>query len=284
MFSSSKPRPFTNGSGRLELAEAIVSDAGPLAARVIVNRVWNHHFGRGLVATPSNFGAQGSRPTHPKLLDDLAARFVGHDWSLKWLHREIMLSTTYQQSTEFNDTNHSIDPNNHFLWRMNRRRLDIEAWRDAMLDVCGSIDWRVGGPPADLNATGNRLRTVYGLVHRRDLNYLLRLHDFADPTGHSPKRDETITPLQQLFVMNSEFMRQRADELRNRLEGENTDSIEDRINRAYQLLFGRSPSSKQMAAALDYLISHSTAAGVSNDAWRNYFQVLLGSNEFLFID
>jgi hypothetical protein len=113
---------------------------------------------------------------------------------------------------------------------------------------------------------------------------MLRLHDFADPTGHSPKRDETITPLQQLFVLNSEFMRNRAAELHSRLAGENIDSIEDRIDRAYQLLFGRSPSGKQMAAAVDYLTSQSTVTVISGEAWRNYFQVLLGSNEFLFID
>jgi hypothetical protein len=140
-----------------------------------------------------------------------------------------MLSATYQQSAAFNDANHAIDPNNHFLWRMNRRRLDIDAWRDAMLDVCGLIDGRVGGPPVELNAADNRLRTVYGLVHRRDLNYMLRLHDFADPTGHSPKRDETITPLQQLFVLNSDFMRNRAAELHSRLVGENFNTIEGRI-------------------------------------------------------
>lgn len=284
VFSSSEPKPFTHGSGRLELAEAIISDAGSLAARVIVNRVWHHHYGRGLVATPSNFGAQGSRPTHPKLLDDLAARFVDQAWSLKWLHREIMLSATYQQSAAFSNANQRLDPNNHFLWRMNRRRLDIEAWRDAMLDVCGAMDRRVGGPPAELNAADNRLRTVYGLVHRRDLNYMLRLHDFADPTGHSPKRDETITPLQQLFVLNSDFMRNRAAELSSRLAEENGNSIEDRISRAYELLFGRTPSSMQMAAAVDYLTSQSIVMVVSDEAWRNYLQVLLGSNEFLFMD
>jgi len=284
VLSRGDPRPFSNGSGRLELAEAIVSDAGPLAARVIVNRIWHHHFGRGIVTTPSNFGVQGSRPTHPELLDDLAARFVRHGWSLKWLHREIMLSATYQQASAFDSVKQAVDPDNHLYWRMNRRRLDIEAWRDAMLDVCGTIDVRLDGPPTDLNDVENRRRTVYGLVHRRDLNYMLRLHDFADPTGHSPKREETITPLQQLFVLNSEFMRKRAAELDSRLSNADVNSIEDKIEQAYQLLFGRSPSTSQKQAAVDYLTSNSSGATVTDEVWRNYLQVLLGSNEFMFID
>lgn len=284
VLSPGEPKPFTNGSGRLELAKATVSDARPLAARVMVNRVWSHHFGRGIVVTPSNFGAQGMRPTHPDLLDDLASGFVEHGWSLKWLHREIMLSATYRQASAFDSSSHAVDPNNRLLWRMNRRRLDIEAWRDSMLAVCGTLDHGFGGAPSDLSDAKNHRRTVYGLVHRRDLNYMLRLYDFADPTGHSPKREETITPLQQLFVLNSEFMRHRATDLLARLADDGSNSIDGRIERAYQLLFGRAPGARQRNAAKIYLTASSVGETITEQAWRNYLQVLLGSNEFMFID
>src|SRR5439155_18624073 len=129
VLSPNSRRQFHQGSGRLELAEAIVNDGAPLSARVIVNRIWEQHFGRGLVDTPSNLGARGSRPTHPEMLDDLSARFMQHHWSLKWLHREIMLSAVYRQSSAFVAENHRVDPENRLLWRMNRRRLEVEAWR-----------------------------------------------------------------------------------------------------------------------------------------------------------
>src|SRR6185312_3799995 len=144
--------------------KAIVTDGAPLAARVIVNRVWKHHFGRALVDTPSDFGRQGERPSHPELLDDLAARFVTNGWSLKWLHREIMLSATYQQASTHDARKHLLDPGNRWLWRMNRRRLEVEAWRDAMLAVAGTLDRTLGGPPAELSDANNRRRTVYGTV------------------------------------------------------------------------------------------------------------------------
>src|SRR4029077_8496614 len=134
------PRPFTQGSGRRELADAMVREGAPLAARVMVNRVWRHHFGRGLVETPSDFGAQGERPSHPELLDDLAARFIASGWSLKWLHREIVLSATYQQASRPRPDAAKVDPANRLLWRMNPRRLDIEAYRDCILQATGSLD------------------------------------------------------------------------------------------------------------------------------------------------
>ena len=138
MLSPDKPTPFKQGSGRLELAKAIVTDAAPLPARVIVNRVWKQHFGVGLVETPSDFGAQGERPSHPELLDDLAARFIANGWSLKWLHREIMLSATYQQAS--GTPRKPRDPELPLLLAIPRRRLDVEAWRDAMLAVTGTLN------------------------------------------------------------------------------------------------------------------------------------------------
>src|SRR5204863_8414971 len=133
VLSSGSPTQFRQGSGRLELAHALTSDAAPLVARVFVNRIWKLHFGAGLVDTPSDFGMQGERPTHPELLDDLAARFIANGWSFKWLHREIMLSAAYRQASGRIDDAYRVDPTNRWVWRMNPRRLDVEAWRDAIL-------------------------------------------------------------------------------------------------------------------------------------------------------
>src|SRR5262249_49882179 len=148
-------KPFTKSSGRLELAEAIASPDNPLTARVIVNRVWQRHFGRGLVGTASNFGALGERPTHPDLLDHLATHFVRSGWSLKALHREILLSATYRQASRFDAHADEVDPEDRLLWRVNPQRLEVEAWRDAMLAVAGRLDDTVGGPSGDLAAPDN---------------------------------------------------------------------------------------------------------------------------------
>ena len=197
---SQELRPFQNGSGRLELAYSITSDAASLAARVIVNRIWLAHFGQGLVSTPSNFGAQGSRPSHPELLDDLTARFIANGWSIKWLHREILLSATWQQSTQCSDHAKSIDPGNRWLSHMNRRRHDFEAWRDTMLKAAGVLDLTPGGPSRDLDELGNHRRTLYCTIHRRELSTTFQIHDFPDPNQHSPQRFSTTTALQGLYA------------------------------------------------------------------------------------
>jgi hypothetical protein len=282
VLSPDPPRPFRLGSGRLELARALVGEGGPLAARVIVSRVWQHHFGRGLVATPSDFGAQGERPTHPALLDDLAHRFVAQGWSLKWLHREIMLSAAYMQSSSTRDRRRvERDPDNRWLGRMPRQRLEVEAWRDAVLVVSGSLDRQVGGPSRELDDPGNRRRTLYSTVRRRDLHDLLRLHDFPDPIAHSPARTPTTTPLQQLFTLNSPFLRRHAEKLAARIRADAGGGAEAPVRRAYQLLYGRPPTVAQVGLANEFL-----AAGGQRpeEAWRQYAQVLLGSNEFVFID
>ncbi|HJT79434.1 MAG TPA: PSD1 and planctomycete cytochrome C domain-containing protein, partial [Gemmataceae bacterium] len=245
--------PFTHGSGRLELAEAVASPANPLTARVMVNRVWQHHFGRGLVRTTSNFGALGERPSHPQLLDYLATRFVRSGWSLKALHREILLSATYQQSSRYDARAYEADPDNRLLWRMSRRRLEVEAWRDAMLAVSGRLDATLGGPSADLAAPGNRRRTVYGAVSRHELNGLLRLFDFPDPNITSGERAVTTVPLQQLFVLNSEFMAQNAKALAARLAaGPERDDV-GRIRRAFLLLYGRPVTDEELRLGLAFL-------------------------------
>jgi cytochrome c553 len=276
VLSPDDPRPFRQGSGRLELAQAIVGDGAPLAARVIVNRVWKHHFGAGLVETPSDFGAQGERPSHPALLDDLTARFIAHGWSLKWLHKEIMLSATYRQASSHNERKTRVDPTNRLLWRMNPRRLEVEAWRDAMLAVTGTLDRTIGGPPLELGDANNKRRTLYGTVKRRELHDLLRLHDFPDPTAHSPTRLPTTTPLQQLYTLNSPFMQQQAAALVRRLKAEVPDSDEARVRRVYLLLFGREAKETQLRLGIEFLRGGGTL--------DQYAQILLGSNEFLFVD
>lgn len=271
-------RRFSEGSGRRELAEAIVTEAAPLAARVFVNRIWRHHFGNGLVGTPSEFGNAGERPTHPALLDDLAARFVEGGWSVKWLHREILTSAAWRQAATHRESEVN-DPENRLLSRMPRRRLEIEAWRDAMLVASGELDRQLGGEPVDLTAPSNRRRTIYGKIHRRDLDPMLRLHDFPDPTAHSPKRPETTTPLQLLFTLNSPFVEGRAKALGSELAAVE-ESGGDPVVMVYGRLFQRVPSSREREAATAFL----EGKDGSGKSWAEYAQVLLGSNEFLFLD
>jgi hypothetical protein len=274
-----KPRVFTKGSGRLELAEAIVEDAAPLTARVMVNRVWKHHFGPGLVDSPSEFGNTGDVPTHPALLDDLAAQFIAHGWSLKWLHREILLSAAWQQSSIAPDSE-KRDPENRLYARASRRRLDFEAWRDSMLAVNGIIDQKMGGPSMALPLEENHRRTLYGTVYRDEMDAMLRIHDVPDPASHSPARMETITPLQSLFALNGPFMQQQADALGRLLQSDAKRSVTERVNQAYVLLFQRAPGAKELALATQFFSGHETDAAV----WSEYAQALLSSNEFLFLD
>jgi cytochrome c553 len=292
--------PFTKGSGRLELAMDIANPKNPLTARVMVNRVWQHHFGKGLVRTPSNFGALGERPTHPELLDYLAQRFIQSGWSIKALHRQIMLSATYQQSSRFDAHNHDLDPNNRLLWRMNRRRLEVEAWRDAMLAVAKNLDSSVGGPSIELTTPDNRRRTLYAFVSRHELNSLLRLFDFPDPNITNDERTVTTVPLQQLFVLNSEFMVRNAKALAARLaahvpptsaaeEGERVDGTrpeeEDatRIRQAFLLLYGRPATDRELQLGLAFLAAD-PADGHALTRWEQYAQVLLSASEFLYVD
>lgn len=266
------PRKFTTGSGRLELAHAIVEDAAPLTARVIVNRVWKHHFGRGLVDTPSEFGNLGEPPTHPELLDDLAGRFMEHGWSLKWLHREILNSAAWQQSSVAAASEQS-DPENKLHARMLRRRLDWEAWRDVILSASGQIDLRIGGPASPISRPENLRRSLYGASDRQDMDPMLRLHDVPDPGAHNPWRTETITPLQGLFALNSPFMQQQAGILGRWARGRPVEEV-------YERLFQRLPSVHEAAAARAFL------AGREGDAtvWAQYAQALLAGNEMLFVD
>ncbi len=277
VFSDGEPEPFRQGTGRLELANKIVGDAGPLAARVWVNRVWGHHFGQHLVGTPSNFGTQGHAPTHPQLLEDLTARFVDNGWSLKWLHREIMLSAAYQQSSRLIEASDKTDPTNQWTWRMTPRRLDIEAWRDSIIKVSGELDLTPGGPSADANGELSR-RTVYSEISRGRLHPMLKLYDFPDASQHFPKRLETTTPLQQLFVMNSAWMERQALSL-SKLDADITDSTE-RIGALYRRTFSRDATASEVELGLAYL--QQRQADLGHQPWEEYAQVLLGSNEFIY--
>ncbi len=269
------PRSLDQGSGRLGLAQAIVEEAAPLSARVIVNRVWLQHFGRGLVATPSEFGPAGELPSHPALLDDLAARFVAHGWSLKWLHREILNSATWRQRSVVPSEAAARDPQGRLHSHMPHRRLDAESWRDAMLAATGELDAAMGGEPFDLGDPAATRRTLYGRVKRRELDEMLRVNDFPDPVAHSPGRTETATPLQQLFSLNGPFVIARARHLAEALaEREGGDG--ERIGHAYRQLFQREPTASERGLGLAFL--------AEGGSWERYAQVLLTSNEFLHLD
>ena len=275
-------RKTDKGFDRLALAECIASKDNPLTARVIVNRVWQQHFGRGLVGTASNFGALGERPTHPELLDWLAVRFVEEGWSLKWLHRTIIGSATYQLSCTVDAKNAEADGDNRLLWRMTRRRLDVEAWRDALLAVSGKLDRTVGGPSQELSARGNVRRTVYGRVSRHRLDPTLNLFDFPDPNVTSAARPVTTIPQQQLFALNSEFMIDQAKAFAQRIQSAAADD-RGRINVAFALAYGRAPTEEQARLGVGFL-----NLPVEKDdrltRWEQYAQVILASNEFMYVD
>ena len=269
-------RPFEQGSGRLELARAIVDRDNPLTARVLVNRVWMNHFGFGLVRSPSNFGLRGETPSHPELLDYLAERFMSEGWSLKKLHRWIVLSSTYRQSGTDRPEGIAIDADNRLLWKMNRRRLDFEGLRDSMLQVAGRLDRSLGGPPIDLAGANNFRRTVYGLVDRQNLNSMFGTFDFASPETHSPSRHATTVPQQALFFLNSPFVIEQARAFAERPELSSLVDAAERVKKMYQIGFVRAPSADEQRAAQEFIAAGGT--------WKELGQAFLASNEFNFVD
>ena len=284
VLAGDQPPPFSQGSGRMELARSVASPSNPLTARVMVNRIWQHHFGQGLVRTPSNFGSMGEPPTHPLLLDWLARRFIDSGWSMKRLHREILLSATYRMSSTFDRSNFEIDGENRLLWRMNPRRLDVEAWRDGLLAVAGEQDLQIGGPPVE-DILNSRRRTLYAPI-RRDSRFpsdeFLRLFDFPSAWLSSSQRTVTTVPQQQLFLMNSEFMVARARAFIKQLSRLEDDA--ERIERTFQLVFSRPPSEIEKTLALDFLKGDpGKNQPRSLSRWEQYAQVLLGSNEFMHV-
>jgi hypothetical protein len=245
---------FQRGSGRLELAEAIASPANPLTARVIVNRVWMHHFGKGLVGTPSDFGFRGSPPTHPELLDHLASSFIDEGWSLKKLHRRILLSNAWQQASDDRPEGLKADPENQWLWKMNRQRLEFEPMRDALLAVAGRLETTLGGRPVDLFASPfSTRRAVYGFIDRQDLPGTFRVFDFASPDVSTPMRPQTTVPQQALFGMNSPFVLEQARALAGRPEVASAVDATARVQALYRLIYARSAEADEVAAACQFL-------------------------------
>lgn len=248
VLSGDSPKPFSKGSGRMELAEAIVDQ--PLALRVFVNRIWKSHFETGIVDTPSNFGLTGEKPTNPELLEYLASSFRKNGLSVKALHREIMLSSTYQLSSENDAIAFEKDPANRLYWRANRKRMDAEQIRDSILFASGSLDKALGGPPTELAPSFQR-RTIYGKVSRYKLDEYLQLWDFPSPSISAEKRFTTTVPLQRLFLMNSDFVQSQAEALAKRVAGEADNRA--RIRKLYQILFGRTASEAEIRAGIEYL-------------------------------
>ena len=280
LLSEEHPARFTDGSGRRELAEAIADSRNPLTARVMVNRVWGLFFGKPLVPTASNFGHSGEPPTHPALLNDLASRFTQNGWSIKWLVREIVLSSTYRQSAAVRGRAAEYDPANELLGHMNRRRLTIEQWRDSVLFVCGQLDFS-GGPSQELDDPANRRRTVHARISRLKLNDLLMQFDYPDANVHAEKRSVSTTAMQKLFMLNSPFIMAQARALAGRLTSDSNTDNARRVREVYRLLFGREPAQAETRLALEFLAG---PAGPEMSRWEQYAQLLLASNEMLYVD
>ena len=281
-LSNGPKQTFPNGRRRLSLAEKIVATDNPLSRRVVVNWIWQHHFGKGLVRTPDDFGTRGEPPTHPQLLDYLAETFLSDGWSIKKLHRRIMLSETYQQAAIESSSSREIDPDNRLLWRMPRRRLDMESMRDAMLAVSGELNVSVvGGRP--FNFMSNPVvprRSVYGFVNRDILSSLATTFDRADPSSCTAKRPDTSVPQQTLFALNSEFIQQRAAALAKLSLVEKAPAM--RVRWIMRRAYGRDAAPQEIEAALAYIDSQ--ASEPKHDPWQLFAHVLLASNEFIFLD
>jgi hypothetical protein len=283
VLTPSAPVLFTNGSGRLDLARAITSPDNPLTARVYVNRVWLHHFGEGLVPTPGDFGVRTEAPVHRALLDYLAAAFIENGWSTKYLHRVIVLSATYQQSCDASPASLQADPENHYLSRMNRQRLDFEAMRDSLLAFSGKLDSQLAGLPVDIeNEPFSSRRTIYGLIERQNLPAVFRTFDFANPDTSSQRRFHTTVPQQALFLLNSPFVIAQARSLAARKEVRDAVTPSGQVQALYHLVFQRSASSAEVKAGKKFLSASSPSAGLSG--LEKYAQVLLLSNETMFLD
>ena len=284
ILSQPERPPFTNGSGRLQLARAIASRDNPLTSRVYANRVWLHHFGEGLINTPGDFGVRTEQPVHQTLLDYLAASFVENGWSTKSLHRLILLSSTYQQSSDASVANLKADPDNRLLTRMNRQRLDFEAVRDTLLAVAGQLDTSLGGIPVDLEREPfTKRRTIYGLIDRQNLPAVFRTFDFANPDTSSQGRFHTTVPQQALFLMNSSFVIEQARALAQRTEVKSGANLEERIQALHHLVLQRQAARDEVQLAQKFIAGQpQTAAKLS--PLEKYAQILVLSNEVMFVD
>jgi hypothetical protein len=292
-------------SGRLELADWIASPRNPLTARVAVNRIWHHLFGGRLVESVDNFGALGERPTHPELLDYLALRFMEQGWSFKKAIRMLMLSSTYRMSSEFDRVAYDKDPENKLMWRMNRRRLDAEAIRDAILAVSGQLDLTVGGSLSPTNEApfgaavmasnaqvASTRRSLYLPVIRNDTPDLFQIFDFADPHAITGKRHTTTAPTQALFMLNSPFMLAQSRHWAEVLIAVSPANDTQRVASAYTQAFGRPATPEEAERALRFVAKYQAALETSEPdmdkrrlmAWQSFCHALLASTESRFID
>jgi hypothetical protein len=289
VLAGDKRKPFTQGSGRLELAQAIANKDNPLTARVMVNRLWLHHFGEGIVRTPSDFGARGEPPTHPELLDWLASTFMKEGWSVKKMQRLIVLSQTYQQESREDAADKAADPENRLLSHQNRRKLEFEPLRDALLLVSGRLDPRMGGKGDDIamgNGPFSQRRSIYGFIDRQNLPGVFRTFDFASPDATVGLRHTTTTPPQALFLMNAPFVVEQARALAARPDVTNLATDAQRIDRMYRLAYGRPAEADEVAVGEQFIKEAAAENQAANrlSAWEQYAQVLLLSNEFAFVD
>jgi mono/diheme cytochrome c family protein len=286
-LSGPNRKPFTVGSGRLELANAIASQDNPLTARVLVNRVWQHHFEEGLVSTPDDFGAMGSPPTHPELLDYLAATFIAQGWSVKKLQRLVLLSRTYQQSSDNHPRSAQIDPFNHLLWRQNVRRLEFEPLRDSLLAIGGKLDTNMFGRPVPLAQPKGRnaraalilepshlprdigyttRRTIYGYIDRSDLPEVFNHFDFANPEMETGHRYLTTVPQQALYLMNSPLVVEQARNVVERPDVSSLATDEQKVRRLYELIYQRAPRPEELQLAQEFLADAATPEDASPTA------------------
>ena len=298
------PPPIpADASGRLELARWITHPEHPLTARVMANRIWHWHFGRGLVDTPSNFGTTGSAPTHPELLDWLARRFVDGGWSVKALHREILLSATYRLGAGYDEANAAVDPDNRLLWRMNRRRLEVEPIRDALLQLAGTLDLTMGGRVDEYSSRGYVFsegntfgrfdfyraprRSVYMPVVRNAIYDIFAGFDFGNASDSVGARPATVVPSQALLMMNSAFVEERAGEFAGRLLAMPLESDAARVERAFVEAYGRLAAEVEIEESLAFLAAMRETAPegeAERFAWTRLCHVILGASEFIYVD
>ncbi|HUS34094.1 MAG TPA: PSD1 and planctomycete cytochrome C domain-containing protein, partial [Verrucomicrobiae bacterium] len=253
-------KPFEKGSGRLEMAQAIASKENPLTARVFVNRVWLQHFGTALVRTPSDFGLRSEAPVQRELLDYLAWRFMEEGWSIKKLHKLIMLSSVYQQKSDIDEETARLDPMNDLYSHMNRRRLELEPMRDTLLAVSGGIDLKIGGHPQDILAQPFKpVRTIYGFIDRQNLPGMFRTFDLATPDSTSPQRFNTTVPQQALFMMNGPFVIEQSRRILERPEVKAAKSNEKKIEQLYEIALQRVPDRDEFKLAAKFIEQQAAA-------------------------
>ena len=281
---------YTQGSGRLEMAQSIASDTNPLTSRVWVNRVWGHLMGSHLVSTPSDFGLRSDPPSHPELLDHLAFNFVKNGWSTKKLIRSILLSSTYKQSSINLESSSSqqTDPENRLLTRANRKRLDFELLRDSILYVSGTIDTKMHGRPVDITSSNySTRRSIYARIERQNLPAVFRTFDFASPDVHSPKRPETTVPQQALFILNSRLIQDQSTAIAHSSQFNKLSTDTDKVTLLYQQILSRNPSNEELKDSLNFIAStrnQTKEPDTNYPAWAQLAQALLSTNEFFFID